>query len=392
MLFFLSLAVLVAVLAMVLRFGPAFLPRAIDGEANDALLSPNTIHGRLSYEEWREVDQGSSDSDIKRARYRLVVASVFPPWFRFYLDAQPDGVGHAGAWLLEVAIGAVPEIQAGLSVTADGGDLCVETGPLPVPTLGRRTGDPRAYALAQAIVGALPSGQHVQVLLPGLLEEVRKNQRAEALRLVLQHFAEHPEVEVARQDALQSDDPELRLTAACAPGREDLPTLRALGVDPGTPVSVRRGATATLGRLKDLEGLLAVATSAPAGVETVLAESLAHHHDPRVEAAVVPLLASENELVVERVAQILSRQGTVAAVAAARARASWASKDLRESLELAVELIQERAGPERAGALALVEPGPGAGAVSVAGEGRAGGLSLTVPAGALSTPSDDDPG
>lgn len=326
------------------------------------------IVGHRAYTQWWSV---ALPGPNEPARCRLVVLGVFPTWLQIFVDHSPDGVGRQGGWLLRAALGEELPVPPGWSVLVDRGDLCIKSAP--VPGRGPRDGqpDPDLLPMGSRLVQAYLRRGGASALQAALVTEARVARRPEALHLLLAHFAGAPEAEAARQAALHDPEAILRLTAASADGREDLPTLRALALPPTAPIGVRRGACAILDRLEDLEGLLAVAHAAPSGVETVLASGLARHEDPRVEAAALPLLATPDELVVERVADLLGRQGTLAAVPALTSRLAWAPQSLAPALQQAVQAIQRRAGPESP-ALAS----------AASGAREAGGLTLTVPAGA----------
>ncbi|MCB9648686.1 MAG: hypothetical protein H6730_19090 [Deltaproteobacteria bacterium] len=350
---------------LVTRHGIARQVRLLTGRTASGASMTRLVEGHLAYGEWRpirEADPGTGTP--RRWRYRSVVQDIFPSWLHLFCGGLTRGDGPEGGWLLEAVTGeVVAELPIGWSVSAEGGDLCVQTAEVEVnrPPV---TADARADALADALAQAFLH-RGLDELEEALLTEVREHQRPEALRILCQRFSDHPEVDALRAEALEDDDPALRLEAAIWSGRAGRPALVALAGDPGLPLDLRRAAVGALGRARDLDALLELAADAPSGLEAQLAGLLAGHRDPRIEAAVLPLVASPDEALVERASDILVRQGTIAAVPALQARMQTASYPLQDSLRLTVELIQDRAGPARAGALAVVGGAPEGGEVAL---------------------------
>jgi hypothetical protein len=367
-----------AVGSLVARRGAARQLRLLSGSTAAGASMTRLVERHLAYGEWqpiREADPGAGTP--RRWRYRSVVQDVFPSWLHLFcggLTQTEDG--PEGGWLLAAVTGVAAELPPGWSVSAEGGDLCVQTGEV---ELGRPpvVADPRADALADELAQAFLHRGLAEVE-EALLTEVRTHQRPEALRVLCQRFAGHPEVEALREEALAGGDPALRLEAAIWSGRAGRPVLCALAAATELPLELRRAAVGALGRARDLDALLRLAAEAPAGLEAQLAELLAAHRDPRIEGAVLPLVGSGDEALVERASDILVRQGTIAAVPALQARMQTASYPLQESLRLTVELIQDRAGPARAGALAVVGGAP-----------EGGDLAVVEEEGALSAPPEE---
>lgn len=340
------------------------------------------VDGHPQFGGWHFFDvRTDGDQRYERWAYRCTVQGVLPDWVMMdYSARRPAG---SRAFLPEALFGRerVEALPDAWRVFAERGDVVLQSEErylLRVPRGARPEIDAAAAELARAY---LARGEGP--LRAALVEAVDVQGEAEALRLLCRQFPDAPEVAAAAQEGLHHEMASVRVVSARHLGAEGHPALRRISADAELPISVRREACQALAARGDHEALLQVAVGASSGVEDIVADALAGANDPRVEAAVLPFLEHDSEVVVEAAAGALAQRGTGAALTALRARlARRPGAALRNALRVATALIEERASGGRGG-LALIPEAPLA--------PEQGRISLPRPEAGRLSDADDEP-
>lgn len=239
--------------------------------------------------------------------------------------------------------------------------------------------------------------------------------RLRNLTLLQETFPDHPETLAASRTALAAPEPELRLAAIARLGAEGVPAARELALDESASPGFRRpalqvflqyappgqiaavlepllaspppellpllveGAVRT-GEQSLLDRLVALADRLDAADAVNLVRCIGRTGSERYEPGLLKLLDRPGEDLKVAVAEVLSRSGTIAAVAPLLQTAHRLTSPavVKKAARDAIEQIQARLGDVERGRLLLASPAEPAGALSLA-EGTPGPGALSLP-------------
>lgn len=337
-------------------------------------LEPDTIAGHQAYGAWHFIAT-PSDGDhgterYERWTYRYTVQGLLPTWLLMNWSAQRSAQDRGTLDYLPVALFGADltyEVPPAWTLVAESGDLVVQSEEryrLQVPTAA----EPQVHAVAKGLTRAfLTRGLHG--FERELRQQVEMEGQAEALRLYCRHFQHAAGHDPFVQASLHHEVAAVRVVAAQHTPAAGVHVLRESVLDPHLPTRVRREAARALVQQGRHDILIEVARAAPQDLEDILTEGLVEAPGD-VESLVLPFLAHPQESVVQSAVHALARRGTGASVGPMRTRRGLrSSRELRDAIEVAVRLIQDRGRDAQAG-LSLLSHRPippTVGRVSMAG-------------------------
>lgn len=224
-------------------------------------------------------------------------------------------------------------------------------------------------------------------LIANLGEEPEAEVRRRTLELLCRECGDDPRTRAAVLAVREDPSPEVRFEAAVACGRDGHDTLRALVANPATSDALAADAVVALGVWWSVEaateGLRAALRRSRTEVARAALDTLGRHArlgrrgDAALEGQVVRTLAHIDPAVCVAAAQALGQLGSAAAVPALRAAEERGHRELARAARQSIGEIQARLGGAEHGQLSLADGE--AGALSLAGDGEAGRLSLDEP-------------
>jgi hypothetical protein len=385
---------------LVSRLWKAHAERAIKkalvlAERDATLLLPfeQKLRGRSITRGWNYVrserrGSGRDSHDVDLYRYVTTAHGVLPGWVLIGWEAsRPVPTKRSARDRNELLIyalfqaSAVQNLPAGATLSASRGDLTLES-----PERVGQTGS-FSEVYTQALVELALSFQSLEEkrVIARLEEQVVEEPMtsADALRLLIKSFRDHEATQRALAHARSSKHAVLRALAASSDGDAGRGALRDIALDLAAPEAARIEAIEGLVALQDVASLVEVGAGAPSSSARALIDTLSKKAVSGANEVLVAFLRSPDLDLVEAAADALARVGTREAVGPLqrRAKAGGVPERLRTAIEVAVELIQDRAGgTEQRGSLALAAGDEG------------GQLSVAEPTGALAIASRLDSG
>ncbi len=236
-------------------------------------------------------------------------------------------------------------------------------------------------------------------LAANLRVETEPELRLETLELLRRLAPEHPLTREAVLASLADASDGVRFAAALSSGREGHEVLRQLVESSKTPETIAVQAVEALGVWLSVEAASACLGAALHRGRGELARAclatlsrhgrLGRRGDAQLENLLLSALKRQQPELVLAAAQALGPLGTVAAVPALRDLEAAGRRDLAQAARQAIGEIQGRLAGAEHGQLALADAA--AGALSLAGENRAGQLSLAGQGSGELSLSEEEP-